>query len=661
MRLTARRVTVVLATVSLVLTGTITGPALGASDGSSVADDVGARADVAPAVSNGPASEPPLSWQPGVLLGQGLEPVVRVDAQGRSHALWRSWDFARNDGQLFYAYRDATSSSWSKPVSITTTDAQRLSGATFDLAVSDDGDLAVIWPSSPGFSSVGSPYLSWSTDRGKSWSTPQRLESTSATEGVTWVAARFDGDGRLTAAWVTGEADLDGAFRLRVSSPTAPGATVVSHVLDRDFSFAFETTLAVADGGRAALAWGGNGDVYVRTRASDGTWTAGTVISPEGWGFSMVGTPTPVFLPDGSVVVAWQGLQSYIEESPGLNGVVISRWDAGTRTWSRQVIHDIGRNESFDFEPQLVSNGNRVALLAVSPDSDAGDAVLLWRSEDGGRTWGPGLTVARTAAGNPRTVLADDGAMVIAWLEEGPRVAARTMTWGGPLSARTVIASSTHTRPLKGFFPKEVGPSIALGAGGRAVFAWSSNFEVYARTFARGLTAAIPVIRGTAKVGKTLTAEPGTWEAGVTLGYEWFAGGTKIAGATSRTLVLKAAQRGKRITVRVTGSKSGYEPRAVVSVASKAVALGTLKRSRPKIAGKVRVGTKLTAKRGAWTAGTTFTYRWFAGGTKIKGATKRTFVLKAAQRGKRITVKVTGRKAGYAKKVTTSAKTMRVR
>ncbi len=67
------------------------------------------------------------------------------------------------------------------------------------------------------------------------------------------------------------------------------------------------------------------------------------------------------------------------------------------------------------------------------------------------------------------------------------------------------------------------------------------------------------------------------------------------------------------------------------------------------------MGRRLTAVRGTWTAGTTFSYRWYANGRAIVGATGRTFTPKARHAGKRISVRVTGRQAGYRTLALTSA------
>lgn len=88
---------------------------------------------------------------------------------------------------------------------------------------------------------------------------------------------------------------------------------------------------------------------------------------------------------------------------------------------------------------------------------------------------------------------------------------------------------------------------------------------------AKPLQSGKPTISGTAVVGKKLTARPGTWTPGATLSYQWYAGGTKIVGATKSTYLLKSAQVGSRITVKVTGKKIGYRAATATSRATAVV------------------------------------------------------------------------------------------
>ncbi|MFT4232374.1 MAG: S-layer homology domain-containing protein [Leucobacter sp.] len=87
------------------------------------------------------------------------------------------------------------------------------------------------------------------------------------------------------------------------------------------------------------------------------------------------------------------------------------------------------------------------------------------------------------------------------------------------------------------------------------------------------IVAGSPTISGTAQVGQTLTANAGTWgPAPVTLAYQWLRDGTAISGATGKTYVPAAADQGKKISVRVTGSKTGYQTVSKTSAQTAAVA-----------------------------------------------------------------------------------------
>lgn len=161
------------------------------------------------------------------------------------------------------------------------------------------------------------------------------------------------------------------------------------------------------------------------------------------------------------------------------------------------------------------------------------------------------------------------------------------------------------------------------------------------------IAAPVPTISGTAQVGKTLTAQPGTWSPSVSLTYRWLRDGAAISTATAKTYVLTPSDHGKRITVEVTGKSTGYTAVTRASTPTAAVKAGTLATATPTISGTVRVGSKVTVKPGTWTSGTTFTYQWYASGQAISGATSPSYTPGAAQNGKTLTVKVTGRKTGY--------------
>lgn len=82
------------------------------------------------------------------------------------------------------------------------------------------------------------------------------------------------------------------------------------------------------------------------------------------------------------------------------------------------------------------------------------------------------------------------------------------------------------------------------------------------------LTTRTPTISGYAKVGQTLTANPGYWgPSGVKLSYRWKVGKNQVTGRKGArpTFVIPRTARGKRITVLVTGTLAGYSTAKLVS------------------------------------------------------------------------------------------------
>ena len=169
--------------------------------------------------------------------------------------------------------------------------------------------------------------------------------------------------------------------------------------------------------------------------------------------------------------------------------------------------------------------------------------------------------------------------------------------------------------------------------------------------------ATTPRVKGTEAVGFTLRAHVWRWMDGTRFSYQWYADEFTIPGARGATLEVTRAMAGKRIHVEVTGRTAGY---AVVTNPSAPTARIMLART-PSISGAAVVGRTLTATPGAWTSGARFAYQWYADGKAIRGATKVRFTVTSAQRGRVLTVKVTGKKSGYATVLRTSKPTSRVR
>ncbi|MCJ1705922.1 hypothetical protein [Rathayibacter sp. VKM Ac-2926] len=215
---------------------------------------------------------------------------------------------------------------------------------------------------------------------------------------------------------------------------------------------------------------------------------------------------------------------------------------------------------------------------------------------------------------------------------------AKTYVLKGSDAGATLTVSVTSTKP--GYSPatKTSATTAAIAAG--------------------TLTSATPTISGTAAAGQTLTAAPGAWgPSPVTYAYQWKRGTTVISGATGATYTATAADVGASLTVAVTGSKTGYTS-VTKSSAAKVITKGTLAAPTPTVTGTKKVGSTLTAVAGTWgPAPVSLSYQWYRSGTLISGATTGTYKLVTADKGKTITVKVTGTKTGYTTTAKTSAAT----
>jgi sugar lactone lactonase YvrE len=137
----------------------------------------------------------------------------------------------------------------------------------------------------------------------------------------------------------------------------------------------------------------------------------------------------------------------------------------------------------------------------------------------------------------------------------------------------TSIPGATNSTYMLGTADKGTRLSVRV-AGEYPGFATASKTSTTQPVAAGTLATTVPTISGTAKVGSTLTAQPGVWQAGtVTLTasdftFQWYANGKKIAGATGATYPIASSCLGKNITVIVTGSYTGYATASRTSAAT---------------------------------------------------------------------------------------------
>ena len=186
-----------------------------------------------------------------------------------------------------------------------------------------------------------------------------------------------------------------------------------------------------------------------------------------------------------------------------------------------------------------------------------------------------------------------------------------------------------------------------------------------------------PTVSGSATVGATWTANPGTWSGSPapTFGYFWLrcsqpvgagqttvpSGCAAISGANSPTYVTTSADAGRYLTVQIAGQNpSGFA--LAVAAASTAIT-GSVPAApqntvAPSVSGGQSVGSTWTVNPGTWSGSPAPTYGYFwlrcsqpvgagqttvpSGCSAISGANSATYVTTSADAGRYLTAQIAG-------------------
>ncbi len=179
-------------------------------------------------------------------------------------------------------------------------------------------------------------------------------------------------------------------------------------------------------------------------------------------------------------------------------------------------------------------------------------------------------------------------------------------------------------------------------------------------------------VTGTPAVGQTLTANKGAWtrEANNKYEYAWLRNGVPIQtplGIFQTTYTVRPEDAGAQIQARITAKGIGA-PNAVASDSAPVTVTGPVAspgpggsptpapsatpaltvRKKAKLRGKAKVGKKLKLRLPKLAqSGVKLSFKWYANGKRIKKQKKSSLKLSKKLKGKRISAKITLRKAGY--------------
>ncbi|MBB3043485.1 Ig-like domain repeat protein [Nocardioides soli] len=167
-------------------------------------------------------------------------------------------------------------------------------------------------------------------------------------------------------------------------------------------------------------------------------------------------------------------------------------------------------------------------------------------------------------------------------------------------------------------------------------------YEVVRGTFVLGVKSSM---LGGFRVGETVTAvPPRTTPAASSYSYQWLMDGVDVPGATEATYAVRPTDSNKRISVRVTASRPGYDD--LVSESSRIlVGQASFSTSGPVISGDLVVGGTLAGSIEATPAPTAVFWTWRVDGTKV--GDESSYEVRPEDVGKRVVLQAELWRPGY--------------
>jgi Ig domain of plant-specific actin-binding protein len=219
-----------------------------------------------------------------------------------------------------------------------------------------------------------------------------------------------------------------------------------------------------------------------------------------------------------------------------------------------------------------------------------------------------------------------------------------------------------RTESFRGVYLAIVGGATAIAALGAVFAALLSSESLAAPTLAPS-NVTEPRITGSPRVGQVLRTSRGTWTgtAPITYEFRWFrcdgrgepdaSDCGRISSAADTTYLLRQADAGFRIRSQVVARNAEGQDTATSNPTSVITAARPVNTTEPSISGTARVGSTLQANRGEWAGEQpiTYSFQWLRCNDKgdncseISGATDTSYVVRDADTGRTIRVRVTAR------------------
>jgi hypothetical protein len=306
---------------------------------------------------------------------------------------------------------------------------------------------------------------------------------------------------------------------------------------------------------------GNSGDI-VETAVSG--YSAGNAfVDSKSRGMAAVGAVDPV---------AGTQIAGYSSRGPTNDGRIKPEISAGSNFTSRAYTYsgDGGRFNGTSAAAPVVAGAAAVALQRY-PSKTPSELVAYLRTHTQDRgaagvdnVYGTGELVMKAI---PRGTFSSTPAPTISGSRSvGTTLSVTQPSWRPAATFsyqwyRGTAAISGATKSTYKLTATDAGHKIrVLATGKRPGFNTEKVYSAYTGAIAKQFTSApTPKVTGTAKVGRTLSANAGTWSPTPSaIRYQWRADGKAITGATKKSYKVTSSVVGKRITVSVTAERSAY-------------------------------------------------------------------------------------------------------
>ena len=257
---------------------------------------------------------------------------------------------------------------------------------------------------------------------------------------------------------------------------------------------------------------------------------------------------------------------------------------------------------------------------------------------------GKGFTAVVPTISGTKTVGAELTAVT------GPWSSGTTFAYSWLRDGKKIANATASTYQLA---PADAGKTIQVSVKGT-----KAGFSAVTKTSAKttkiakaNLVAGTVDVTGDRTVGQTLTATPVNWgPVTPSFSYQWYANGKAISKATKSALAIPATLTDAVLSLRVTGSATGYNPAVAWWTPSGFVERAYIDLDDYYVDGVTAVGKTLSVKRTMeepQTTGLTLRYQWLRNGEPIGGATASTYKPTSADAGFYVSARVYAARGGY--------------